>query len=94
MLRQRRRSVVVRDFPRPAFEVESTFKEAQELSTYLKTAPRPSEPKKVAIVGAGLAGLSAAKYLTDAGHIPVVLEGRDVLGGKVHSAAFKSHVSS
>lgn len=32
---------------------------------------------------AGLAGLSTAKYLADAGHEPVVLEARDVLGGKV-----------
>jgi 15-cis-phytoene desaturase len=38
---------------------------------------------RVAIVGAGLAGLACAKYLTDAGHTPLVLEARDVLGGKV-----------
>jgi 15-cis-phytoene desaturase len=38
---------------------------------------------RVAIAGAGLAGLSCAKYLSDAGHTPVVLEARDVLGGKV-----------
>jgi 15-cis-phytoene desaturase len=42
---------------------------------------------RVAIAGAGLAGLSCAKYLTDAGHLPIVLESRDVLGGKV--AAWK-----
>jgi 15-cis-phytoene desaturase len=42
---------------------------------------------RVAIAGAGLAGLSCAKYLTDAGHTPTVLERRDVLGGKV--AAWK-----
>ena len=38
---------------------------------------------RVAIAGAGLAGLSCAKYLCDAGHVPIVLEARDVLGGKV-----------
>ena len=38
---------------------------------------------QVAIAGAGLAGLSCAKYLADAGHTPIVLERRDVLGGKV-----------
>ena len=38
---------------------------------------------RIAIAGAGLAGLSCAKYLADAGHTPVVLESRDVLGGKV-----------
>ena len=42
---------------------------------------------RVAIAGAGLAGLSCAKYLTDLGHTPIVLERRDVLGGKV--AAWK-----
>ena len=42
---------------------------------------------RVAIAGAGLAGLACAKYLTDAGHTPIVLERRNVLGGKV--AAWK-----
>nr|YP_002048965.1 phytoene desaturase [Paulinella chromatophora]ACB42755.1 phytoene desaturase [Paulinella chromatophora] len=42
---------------------------------------------RVAIAGAGLAGLACAKYLVDAGHIPVVYEARDVMGGKV--AAWK-----
>ena len=41
------------------------------------------EAKKVLIIGGGLAGLSTAKYLTDAGHKPVVLERGNVLGGKV-----------
>jgi 15-cis-phytoene desaturase len=38
---------------------------------------------RVAIAGAGLAGLACAKYLCDAGHTPVIFEARDVLGGKV-----------
>ncbi len=42
---------------------------------------------RVAIAGAGLAGLSCAKYLTDLGYTPIVLEARDVLGGLV--AAWK-----
>ena len=42
---------------------------------------------RVAIAGAGLAGLSCAKYLVDHGHTPIVLERRDVLGGKI--AAWK-----
>ncbi|MGL5034916.1 MAG: FAD-dependent oxidoreductase, partial [Microcystaceae cyanobacterium] len=42
---------------------------------------------RVAIIGAGLAGLSCAKYLADAGFTPIVLERRDVLGGKI--AAWK-----
>ncbi|KAI3753919.1 hypothetical protein L2E82_25984 [Cichorium intybus] len=35
----------------------------------------------------GLAGLSTAKYLPDAGRKPILLEAADVLGGKV--AAWK-----
>jgi 15-cis-phytoene desaturase len=38
---------------------------------------------RVAIAGAGLAGLACAKYLSDAGHTPIVFESRDVLGGLV-----------
>ncbi|MEM9906065.1 MAG: 15-cis-phytoene desaturase [Cyanobacteria bacterium P01_D01_bin.44] len=38
---------------------------------------------QVAIAGGGLAGLACAKYLVDAGHTPIVLESRDVLGGLV-----------
>ncbi|GFR44854.1 hypothetical protein Agub_g6197 [Astrephomene gubernaculifera] len=79
--------VLARDCPKPAFETADTFQEAQALSAKFRNAPRPVEPLKVVIAGAGLAGLSAAKYLADAGHEPIVLEGRDVLGGKV--AAWK-----
>ncbi len=42
---------------------------------------------RVAIAGAGLAGLSCAKYLAERGHTPIVYEARNVLGGKI--AAWK-----
>lgn len=80
-------NVVCRDYPKPAFEEASTFQDSAALTRKIQAAPRPEKPLKVVIAGAGLAGLSAAKYLSDAGHIPIVLEGRDVLGGKV--AAWK-----
>lgn len=38
-------------------------------------------------LGAGLAGLSAGKALVDNGYTPVIVEARDVVGGKV--AAWK-----
>ena len=40
---------------------------------------------KVAIIGAGLAGLSAAVDLVDAGHSVELFEARPFLGGKVGS---------
>ncbi len=46
--------------------------------------PAPS-PNGVVIAGAGLAGLSAAKYLSDAGYRVTLLEKREVAGGKASS---------
>lgn len=40
----------------------------------------------VIVVGAGFAGLSAARELTKRGHEVVVLEGRDRVGGRSHTA--------
>lgn len=83
---QRSRStlkVVAKDFPKPDFSDVGTYIEAAVLSSKLKQGARPFKPLKIVIAGAGLAGLSTAKYLSDAGHHPILLEGRDVLGGKV-----------
>lgn len=81
--------VECRDYPRPDFSESETYQEAVALSKKLRNAPRPAQPKRVVIAGGGLAGLSTAKYLSDAGHIPIVLEGRDVLGGKVTGRQFR-----
>ena len=42
-------------------------------------------PRRIVIAGAGLAGLAAAKYLADAGHNVLLLEKRQVAGGKASS---------
>eukprot|EP00210_Caulerpa_lentillifera_P002462 g2360.t1 len=78
-----RTGIYAADFPRPSFDNVPTYEEARSLSSKIRAFPRPLTPLKVVIIGGGLAGLSAAKYLTDAGHNVCVLEGRDVLGGKV-----------
>ena len=53
----------------------------------VRTTPRPDPgtPRRVIVVGAGLAGLSAALGLRDAGWEVVVLEARDRVGGRVHT---------
>ncbi|KAL5542810.1 hypothetical protein UlMin_010520 [Ulmus minor] len=79
--------VVCVDYPRPELDNTINFLEAASLSASFRSSARPSKPLKVVIAGAGLAGLSTAKYLADAGHKPILLEARDVLGGKV--AAWK-----
>ena len=76
--------VVMKDFPKPA-QLANTdpYREATALSQKLNSGAWQSSKKKVAIMGGGLSGLACAKYLSDAGHEPLVLEARDVLGGKV-----------
>jgi len=64
------------------------YREANELSQkfisdYETINSSNDKKKRVAIIGGGLSGLSCAKYLSDAGHIPTIYEARDVLGGKV-----------
>ena len=78
-------SLVMKDFPKPNVEDTDNYRYAETMSKSFSTTLKasPEQKKKVAIIGAGLAGLSCAKYLTDAGHEPTIYEARDVLGGKV-----------
>jgi monoamine oxidase len=45
--------------------------------------PRAPKPARVAVVGAGMAGLVAASELLRAGHDPIVLEAQHRVGGRV-----------
>src|SRR6201996_4226999 len=45
----------------------------------------PADTKSVLVVGAGVAGLAAARSLTDAGWPVRVIEARDRIGGRVHT---------
>ncbi|CAB9498582.1 15-cis-phytoene desaturase, chloroplastic/chromoplastic [Seminavis robusta] len=71
--------------PTPArIKLTENYKEASALSEKFRQNPATEEQQKtVAIIGGGLSGLACAKYLSDAGHKPIVYEARNVLGGKV-----------
>eukprot|EP00587_Corethron_hystrix_P002043 CAMPEP_0113299714 /NCGR_PEP_ID=MMETSP0010_2-20120614/1639_1 /TAXON_ID=216773 ORGANISM="Corethron hystrix, Strain 308" /NCGR_SAMPLE_ID=MMETSP0010_2 /ASSEMBLY_ACC=CAM_ASM_000155 /LENGTH=632 /DNA_ID=CAMNT_0000153005 /DNA_START=9 /DNA_END=1907 /DNA_ORIENTATION=- /assembly_acc=CAM_ASM_000155 len=83
----RRSTVVMKDFPKPNVEDTDNYRAAEAMSARFKSelavGPNGEGKKSVAIIGGGLSGLSCAKYLSDAGHVPTVYEARDVLGGKV-----------
>jgi monoamine oxidase len=52
----------------------------------LADRPDPGTPRRVVVAGAGLAGLTAALTLRDAGWEVVLLEARERVGGRVHTA--------
>ena len=75
--------MVMKDYPKPNVENTDNYRDAAKLSAKFAQLKGTGPSKTVAIIGGGLSGLAAARYLVDAGHKPVVYEARDVLGGKV-----------
>lgn len=55
-----------------------------EATIFLKEA---ADPKKVAVVGAGIAGLEAARVAAKRGHQVTLFEKGDKIGGQIHLAA-------
>lgn len=47
--------------------------------------PKTKNPKKIAIVGAGMAGFVSAQLLAQAGHHVTIFEGNTRVGGRIHT---------
>ncbi|WP_088044485.1 flavin monoamine oxidase family protein [Bacillus sp. EAC] len=57
-----------------------------QMISIIKNGLKPTDiPKKIIIVGAGMAGLVSASLLKQAGHDVTILEGSDRLGGRVYT---------
>lgn len=53
-----------------------------------KLVKEPGTPKKIAIIGGGPAGMSAAKYAVERGHHPVLFEASEALGGQLKASRY------
>lgn len=53
-------------------------------------SPQPTHAKRIAIIGGGPAGMAAAIYAANLGHIPTIFEKADHLGGKLVPASVAS----
>ncbi|MEO1294268.1 MAG: NAD(P)/FAD-dependent oxidoreductase, partial [Cyanobacteria bacterium J06636_16] len=71
-------------------EPSETASKSTNLLDELEAVPNPSQPLKVVILGAGMAGLCAAYELEQRGHSCVILEAeRSHIGGRVRTLRFQ-----
>ncbi|MCG3119196.1 MAG: Pseudooxynicotine oxidase [bacterium] len=66
-----------------AIPMRSVWRPQQRGTTHFFSRQKTERPKKIIVIGAGLAGLTAAYELTKAGHEVTILEARNRAGGRV-----------
>ncbi len=64
---------------------------ADRISSAIGAAPTdPTTTARVVVIGAGISGLGAAQALAERGYQVIVVEARDRLGGRIHTATIGS----
>ncbi|XP_041796276.1 L-amino-acid oxidase isoform X1 [Chelmon rostratus] len=72
-------------FGDPLYECLQDTDYSELLDIVDKGLPATKTPQHVAIIGGGIAGLTAAKFLEDAGHKVTIIEASDRIGGRIET---------
>ncbi|KAM4590656.1 L-amino-acid oxidase isoform 1-T1 [Fundulus diaphanus] len=69
----------------PLYECLQDTDYSELLDIVMKGLPAAETPRHVAVIGGGMAGLTAAKVLEDAGHKVTIIEASERVGGRVET---------
>jgi len=78
----------------PVYAPVSARSSSRRAGADAASTPPPGGVRRVLVVGAGYAGISAARTLTDLGYTVQVIEGRNRIGGRVHSVQYRTTITA